>query len=280
MQGNRCRAESKAAYQTSGRWNKRCRRNLVHCAFLRLVELPVRRHRRPTDGDAAVSARRRASPLLRRPIPLRLRQESVESKPCPKRTLRRLARGKRARHPRTGTQYQLSTRHRGRSRTGSGDQALRMCLLTVAGSTRTAEIASPTCEPGSKPTEKHKPRQVHDTQCHSSDDPETAISVLGTGMKQYLAHRHILVDMRADPGSQQGRDDCHPPAVSPYRILEISLSHRASTLTGLLGLRLILVVMIAWCELTVDSIRRTPWANHNSCRRRTGHSSISSVACW
>ena len=65
MQGNRCRAESKAAYQTSGRGNKRCRKNFVHCVFLCLVELPVRRHHRATDGDAATSARRRASPLLR-----------------------------------------------------------------------------------------------------------------------------------------------------------------------------------------------------------------------
>lgn len=143
-----------------------------------------------------------------------------------------------------------------------------MCFLTVAGSTSTTMIASATREPGSKPTEKRKPRQVYDTQCHSSDDPEAAISVPGAGMKQYLAHRHVLVDMRADPGCQQGRSDCHPPAMGPYRILGISLRHRAFTLTGLLGLRRILAVMIVWWELTVDTIRRMPWASHNSSRRR------------
>ena len=54
MQSNCCRAESKAAYQTSGGGNKRCRMNFVHCVFLCLVELPVRRHHRTTDGDAAM----------------------------------------------------------------------------------------------------------------------------------------------------------------------------------------------------------------------------------
>lgn len=39
-------------------------------------------------------------------------------------------------------------------------------------------------------------------------------------------------------------------------------------------------VMIAWSELTVGRVRRTSWASHNPSRRRTGHSSISSVACW
>ena len=71
MQGNRCCAESKAAYQTSGRGKKRCQKNFVHCVVLCLVELPVSRHRRAMD--AAISARRRASPLLSRPKPLRLR---------------------------------------------------------------------------------------------------------------------------------------------------------------------------------------------------------------
>jgi len=77
---------------------------------------------------------------------------------------------------------------------------MKMRSLTVGVPTGAPAITPATGEPGNKPTEKYKPRQVNDTKCHSGDDPEASISVLSAGMEHYLANRHVPLDMRTDPG--------------------------------------------------------------------------------